>query len=168
VIPPEQPGGTGFALDRLGIRVPAIVVSAYTPQGTILNPTFDHTSLLSAVVNCFGLPAGKLGQRQAKAPDVSEALPLPEPRQDEPAIPLPGAAKIGLEKRAAAIGSAIAHARSKPISELQKKILVGSANRLGLTEEQQRQIAGTSTSFEADAELLKFEAQLAMKRAGRL
>jgi len=165
VISPEQPGGTGFAFDRLGVRVPAIVVSAYTPEETILNTTFDHTSLLSTVVNCFGLPAGRLGQRQAKAPDVSEALALPEPRLDRPAIPLPGAATIGLEKRVVALGAAIAHAQSKPISGLQQKILVGSAKRLGLSEEQQRRIAGTSTSLEADAELLKLEAQLGMKRA---
>jgi phospholipase C len=135
VIPPGQPGGTGFAFDRLGVRVPAIVVSAYTPQ--------------------------------ERAPDVSEALTLLEPRADRPAIPLPGAATIGLEKRVVALGAAIAHAQSKPISGLQQKILVGSAKRLGLSEEQQRQIANTSTSLEADAELLKLEAQLAMKRVGK-
>jgi phospholipase C len=165
VIPPDQPGGTGFAFDRLGVRVPAIVVSAYTPQETILNRMFDHTSALSTVVNCFGLPTGKLGKRQATAPDVREGLTLTEPRQDRPAIPLPGAASIGVAKRAAALGTAIAHAKSKPLSDLQKRILVGSAKRLGLTQTQQQEAANTQTSLDADAELLKLEAQLVVRRA---
>jgi hypothetical protein len=58
-------------------------VSACTPQ-TVLKTIFDHTSALSTVVNCFGLPQGKLGKRQAKAPDVSEALALTAARQDRP------------------------------------------------------------------------------------
>lgn len=167
-IPTDKPGGTGFKFDRRGIRVPAIVVSAYTPQGAILSTTFDHTSALSTVVNCFGLPAGRLGRRQAAAPDVSEGLTLPEARQDRPAIPLPGAASIGIAKRVAAVGEAIVHAQSKPLSELQKIILMGAAKRLGLTQAQQQEIASVQTSLDADAELLKFEAQLAAKRALKL
>jgi phospholipase C len=165
VIPPSKPGGTGFAFDRLGVRVPAIVVSAYTPQGTVLNRTFEHTSALSTVVNCFGLPKGNLGKREAAAPDVSEALSLPDPRQDQPVIPRPGAADIGVARRAAAVGAAIVHAKSKPVSDLQKRILVGSAKRLGLTRTQQEKIGGSNTALEADAELLKLEAQLALKRS---
>jgi hypothetical protein len=126
---------------------------------------FDHTSALSTVVNCFGLPTGKLGKRQATAPDVREGLTLTEPRQDRPAIPLPGAASIGVAKRAAALGTAIAHAKSKPLSDLQKRILVGSAKRLGLTQTQQQEAANTQTSLDADAELLKLEAQLVVRRA---
>jgi phospholipase C len=167
VILPGQPGGSGFQFDRLGVRVPAIVVSAYTPQGTILNTTFDHTSALSTVVNCFGVPRGKLGKRQEKAPDVSEALTLPAARQDLPSIPVPAGAKIGVARRAAALGSAIAHANSKPVSTLQKRILVGAAKRLGLSPAQQEEIGKTQTALGADAELLKFEARLEMKRTMR-
>jgi phospholipase C len=126
VVPPDRPGGTGFAFDRLGVRVPAIIVSAYTPQATV-NTAFDHTSVLSTVVNRFGLPQGKLGKRQAASPDVSEALTLSDPRQDWPVIPVPAAEKIGIERRAAALGAAITHANAKPISEVQRRILIGSA-----------------------------------------
>jgi phospholipase C len=164
VIPPGQPGGTGFAFDRLGVRVPAIVVSAYTPQGTILNTIFDHTSALSTVVNRFTLPSGRLGKRQEKAPDVSEALTLSSPRQDRPTIPLPGAAEIGVAKRVAALGTAIVHANEKPVSELQKRLLLGAAKRLGLSPEQQGAVEKADTSLTADAELVKLEAQLAAKR----
>jgi phospholipase C len=165
VIPPNKPGGTGFRFDRLGVRVPAIIVSAYTPPGSILNQSFDHTSILSTVVNTFDLPEGKLGQRQVEAPDVGEALPLSAPRQDLPNIPVPAAAEIGVAKRVAAVGEAILHAKSKPLSELQKKIMIGAAKRLGMPEDQQQNLAATSNVFDADAELVKFEAELALRRA---
>jgi phospholipase C len=168
VIPPGEPGGTGFEFDRLGVRVPAIVVSAYTPPGTVLNTTFDHTSALSTVVNCFKeLPKGNLGKRQKNAPDLSEALKLAGARQDRPSIPQPGAAEIGVARRAAALGTAIAHANTKPVSDLQKRILIGAARRLGLDEAEQEQLGKTETALGADAELLKLEAQLAMKRAAK-
>jgi phospholipase C len=165
VIPPDQPGGTGFQFDRLGVRVPAIVVSAYTPQETILNTVFDHTSALSTVVNRFTLPAGKLGKRQEKATDLSEAVTLSNPRQDFPPIPLPGAAEIGVAKRVAALGTIMVHANEKSISGLQKRLLGGAAKRLGLSPEEQVAIQQAKTNLSADTELVKLEAQLAAKRA---
>jgi len=165
VIAPDQPGGTGFKFDRLGVRVPAIVISAYTPQGTILNTTFDHTSALSSIVNAFGLPAGKLGKRQASAADVSEALSLPTARSDRPPVLPPAAADVTVVQRAEALGTTLVHAKSKPLSDLQKRILVGSARRLGISAQAQQEIASAQTAVEADALLLKFEAQMSVKRA---
>ena len=168
VIPPDQPGGTGFNFDRLGVRIPAIVVSAYTAEETILNTTFDHTSALSTVVNCFGLPKQKLGKRQAAAPDVSEALTLSDPRQDLPAIPPPVAADVSVVNRADALAASILQAKAKPLSSLQIKIMVGAAKRLGLPGEQQVELAKSPTVFDADAELLKLEAELVAKRATKV
>jgi phospholipase C len=165
VIPTEKPGGTGFKFDRLGVRVPAIVISAYTPPGTILNTTFDHTSALSTVANALGLPTGKLGERQKAAKDVSEALSLPTARSDRPPILQPAAADVTVVQRAEALGTTLLHARSKPLSDLQKKILIGSAKRLGLSSQAQQEIASAQTAVEADALLLKFEAQMSVKRA---
>lgn len=165
VIPPNQPGGTGFKFDRLGVRVPAIVISAYTAPGTILNTTFDHTSALSTIVNRFGLPQGKLGDRQKAAPDLSEALNLAAARTDRPPISHPAAAAVTVVQRAEALGTALVHAKSKPLSDLQKRILVGSAKRLGLSTQAQQEIATAQTAVEADALLLKFEAQMSVKRA---
>jgi hypothetical protein len=76
----------------------------------------------------------------------------------------PTAADIGPAKRVAALGKAIVHANAKPVSELQKRILVGSARRLGLTAQQQEDLSKTETVLAADAELLKLEAQLAVQR----
>jgi phospholipase C len=165
MIAPDQPGGTGFKFDRLGVRVPAIVISAYTPQGTILNTIFDHTSALSTVVNAFGLPAGRLGKRQAAAADVSEALRLPTARSDRPPILQPAVADTTVLQRTAALGTTLVHAKSKPLSDLQKGILVGSAKRLGLSAQAQQEIASAQTAVEADALFLKFEALMYMNRA---
>lgn len=164
-IPQNRPGGTGFAFDRLGVRVPAIIISAYTPEATVVNTVFDHTSVLSTVVNRFGLAQGKLGKRQAAAPDVSEALALSDPRQDWPAIATPSAEKIGVERRALALANALTHATRKPISEIQRRILIGSARRLGLSPADQQEIGKTPNAMEADAILMKFEAQLRLKQA---
>jgi phospholipase C len=161
----DRPGGTGFKFDRLGVRVPAIVISAYTPPGTIVNTVFDHTSALSTVVNAFGLPPGKLGKRQAAAPDVSEALSLRSARSDRPPILQPAAEDISVSRRAAALGSVLTHAQSKPLSDLQKGILVGAAKRLGISAQAQQEIESARTAVEADALLLKFEAQMSVTRA---
>jgi hypothetical protein len=95
---------------------------------------------------------------------VSEALALTAARQDLPSIPVPAAAQIGVARRAASLGKALARANAKPVPDLQKKILLGAAKRLGLSPAQQEAVEATETALGADAQLLKFEAQLEMKR----
>lgn len=74
---PEHP----FTFDRLGVRVPAVVVSAYTQKGAVIgtdtnNATtrFDHTSILATVCELFGLRA--LTKRDANANTLDIALNL--------------------------------------------------------------------------------------------
>jgi len=47
--------GTGmqFAFDRLGVRVPAILVSPWIPRGTVVNRTFDHASIPATITKFF-------------------------------------------------------------------------------------------------------------------
>ena len=47
--------GTGrpFAFDRLGVRVPAILVSPWIPKGTVVNRVFDHASIPATVTKFF-------------------------------------------------------------------------------------------------------------------
>jgi len=47
--------GTGmpFAFDRLGVRVPAILVSPWIPKGTVVDRVFDHASIPATVTNFF-------------------------------------------------------------------------------------------------------------------
>ena len=91
VIPQEQPGGSGFQFNRLGVRVPAVLISPYIEQGTICHTVFDHTSIIKTIINCFGLkdaegnPATML-EREKAASDFSEVLTLTEARTDMPDI----------------------------------------------------------------------------------
>jgi phospholipase C len=47
--------GTGqpFAFDRLGVRVPAILVSPWVPKGTLVTRVFDHASIPATVTKWF-------------------------------------------------------------------------------------------------------------------
>jgi phospholipase C len=47
---------TNFAFDRLGLRVPAVLVSPRIPKGTVDSTLYDHTSLLATVRELFNLP----------------------------------------------------------------------------------------------------------------
>jgi phospholipase C len=74
-----------FRFDRLGVRVPAIVVSAYTAKGTVVgteeaepSATFDHASVLATVEKLFGL--NPLTTRDAAANTLEIVLTEPDPR----------------------------------------------------------------------------------------
>ena len=75
-IPPDSQAPDGFGFDYFGIRVPAVIVSAYVPPGTILRPAgptpFDHTSIIATLRNLFGF--APLTARDAAAPDLVSAL----------------------------------------------------------------------------------------------
>lgn len=47
--------GTGmpFAFDRLGVRVPAILISPWIPKGTVVNRVFDHASIPATITKFF-------------------------------------------------------------------------------------------------------------------
>ena len=87
VIPRHQAGGSGFDFARLGVRVPAILVSPWIEEGTVFHTQLDHTSVIRSVFECFDVrgPGGEratLLQREAQAQCLGGALTLPEPRTD--------------------------------------------------------------------------------------
>ena len=45
-----------FQFDRLGVRVPAILISPLVPKGVVDHTVYDHTSLLATVKKLFQLP----------------------------------------------------------------------------------------------------------------
>jgi len=74
-----------FLFNRLGVRVPAVVVSAYTGKGTIIGAdpaeaatVFDHSSVLATVEKRFGLQP--LTKRDAAANTLEVAINLSAPR----------------------------------------------------------------------------------------
>jgi phospholipase C len=45
--------GQSFAFDRLGVRVPAILISPWIPKGTIVDRVFDHASIPATITKFF-------------------------------------------------------------------------------------------------------------------
>ena len=78
-----------FDFKRLGLRVPAILVSPYIEKGTIDNTQdYDHTSLLATVEKRFNLRP--LTRRDAGANTFEGVLSLSAPRADAPlTVPRP-------------------------------------------------------------------------------
>jgi phospholipase C len=156
-----QPGGVGFKFDRLGPRVPAIIVSAYTPPQTRLHEVFEHTSILSTVVNCFGLPEGKLGRRQEKAIDVGGALTLGDPRKDRAPVPKPEFSLLEDVKAEvhSIVHSKLLRAQKKCVTDLQRASLHGMALFTGQADLHDH-IGEIGNELEADMLLVKQEAKL--------
>ncbi|MEI3866572.1 alkaline phosphatase family protein [Microbacterium sp. CCNWLW134] len=80
-VPPVEgaaPGEMGFAFDRLGGRVPAIAVSAYTRAGTVINDEMHHGSVIATVARRHGLQP--LNRRDAGANTLFSVLNLSRPR----------------------------------------------------------------------------------------
>jgi phospholipase C len=71
-------GEMGFEFDRLGARVPALVVSAYTKRNTIVNDLMHHGSVAAALCRQHGVEP--LTFRDKGAPDFVKALNLTAPR----------------------------------------------------------------------------------------
>jgi phospholipase C len=92
---PAKPAGQmGFTFDRLGVRVPTVLISAYIEEGTVINERLDHTSIIKTMTEKWGL--GSLTQRDQASSDIGRAFTRssPRPQSDWPVIdPRP----VGLE-----------------------------------------------------------------------
>ena len=92
VAPPDDvraPGGksdavSGFDFTRLGVRVPAILISPYIEPGTIVHTRFEHASLPATAHACFAGDADPLTEREADANSFEDVLTLANPRDDTP------------------------------------------------------------------------------------
>ncbi|QCR44866.1 hypothetical protein C1N91_16315 [Curtobacterium sp. SGAir0471] len=75
------PGEMGFTFDRLGGRVPAFVVSAYTEPGTIINEPMHHAAVIRTLTEQHGLEP--LTHRDAEATGIHNVLNRKVPRQPQ-------------------------------------------------------------------------------------
>lgn len=68
--------GTGqeFKFDRLGIRVPSILISPWIPKGTVVDRVFDHASIPATVTKFF------LGDYSPRSPRETSADVFIEPQ----------------------------------------------------------------------------------------
>jgi phospholipase C len=82
----EKPDGSPFGFDRFGVRVPAIFVSPFIEEGTVIRATgavpFDHTTVMRTLCDRWGLPV--LGARAGAAPSLEPLLARDAPRADAP------------------------------------------------------------------------------------
>ena len=70
VAPPGSPEGSKEPLDMLGVRVPTLVLSPFTPR-MVVSDTLEHTSILSTIVERWDLPIPKeAGSRLPIAPSL--------------------------------------------------------------------------------------------------
>ena len=103
---PAAPAGQlGFRFDRSGVRVPAIAVSPWIGERTVIDDQYRHTSVIRTLRERWALGA-PLTARDAAALDLSPVLSLETPRDpdDWPEVtpqPVPAfsPARMSLEAR---------------------------------------------------------------------
>jgi phospholipase C len=82
-----QPADTGtldaFYFDRLGVRVPAILISPWIPAGTVIDDVFDHAAIPATVTDFFQLPDVPRSQRELHAGTWLGQLTLANMRPDD-------------------------------------------------------------------------------------
>src|SRR5215470_4767917 len=66
--------GTPFAFDRLGVRVPAVLISPWIPKGTVVERVFDHASIPATITKFF------LGNYSPRSPRETTADVFIEPQ----------------------------------------------------------------------------------------
>jgi phospholipase C len=95
--PPPDPtapvGQMGFTFNRSGIRVPAIAISPWIPERTVVNDEYRHTSVIRTLRERWSLGV-PLTARDAIARDIAPILSLEAPRAPESwpdviALPVP-------------------------------------------------------------------------------
>ncbi len=96
-VPPPDPaspvGQYGFRFDRSGYRVPAVVVSPWVADGTVLTEEYRHTSMIATLRKVWDLGEPLTG-RDASARTFEDVFSLEKPRDPDtwptitaPAVP---------------------------------------------------------------------------------
>ena len=75
-------GQMGFTFNRLGQRTPAIAISAWIPERTVVNEEYRHTSLIRTIRDQWSLGT-PLSGRDAAAPSIARVLSLAQPRSPD-------------------------------------------------------------------------------------
>ena len=85
----------GFEFDLMGPRVPAIMVSPWIKERTVIrsggHTPFDSTSFAATLLNWFGIPKDRwgMGDRMDQAPTFEGVFQQREVRKDAPTLTLP-------------------------------------------------------------------------------
>jgi phospholipase C len=104
---------TGFQFDRLGVRVPAVLVSPWIPEGTVVSPlnasggidnerVFEHSSIPNTVTSHFIGAYDKRSPREKASETFLDVLSLTAPRTDSFLFNIGGTAPAARARVAAA------------------------------------------------------------------
>jgi phospholipase C len=132
-----------FGFDRLGVRVPAVLVSPYIQAGTVITDVFDHSSLAATARKVFigaGWEDTFLTQRDKAANTFEAALTLATPRSAKEVDPT----KFHLAQLAAHTMTVADRARQQaamPLTDHQQALMtvMASAAAAGMTQGQAAQ-----------------------------
>jgi phospholipase C len=107
-----------FGFDRLGVRVPALIVSPWVGKGVVVHDQLQHTSILRSVRQRFNIQQG-LGKREAAAPLLDAIFDQKSPRAQTPAkLPRPHVPTLPPPDHHANPGN-------QPPDELQRDMMLG-------------------------------------------
>ncbi len=80
---PAGPAGEkGFRFDRSGVRIPALAISAWSPERTVVNDVYRNTSVIRTLRDRWSLGPPLTG-RDAVAPGIAQVLTRETPRLPE-------------------------------------------------------------------------------------
>ncbi len=148
VVPPDPAapaGQMGFGFDRSGVRVPAIAISAWIPEKTVINHEYRHTAVIQTLRQRWQLGA-PLTARDGASRDLAPVLSLDSPRDPDgwpevaprpvppfsPARLPPGARLRGLRKAACFPVLALARHLGLPAPDITQDEAIGQAEAMVL------------------------------------
>jgi len=111
-------GQKDFKFDRLGVRVPMVMVSSNIEKNTIMNEVFDHTSFIKTMCEKWGMD--NLTDRDKNANSFADVF-SEEKRTSFPDIPEP----------ILPVNGTVDYAKD-PLNDLQKSILIGAHHTASL------------------------------------
>lgn len=115
-----------FNFDRLGLRVPTIVVSPWIQKGMVENRRLQHTSVIKTMTDMFKLkgPLNKRDESASSFADLFQQLGAPRPASDMPdKLPRPSLANATVSL---ALGNPIDPA-DEPLDTLTREWVEGFA-----------------------------------------
>lgn len=113
-----------FSFDRMGLRVPTVIVSPWIPKGIVENRQLQHTSVIKTMIEMFDL-AGPLNNRDATAAsfaDLFQKLSAPRKPSNMPkTLPRPSVANVVVS----AVAGIPVDPADEPLDSLGKEWLEG-------------------------------------------
>ena len=127
VDPGDRPTDTlNFDFKRLGIRVPAVLVSPFIPPRTIVSTVFDHTSIIATARKLFipDFANSFLTERDRNANTFEGILTLNTPRPDKVKIPKPTESPTpGFALAATTVSDTITPTADVPLNDFQQAMV---------------------------------------------